>query len=251
MGLGDELMVTGRARVMQLKDPRKVRVMHLRHGQRWHELWAGNPRIAQADDHDSDCQPLLDCPGCRPYIAEKHIDHWVWREYGPAPGELYFSKTERHVAAGMDPGVIIEPRIKEAASPNKQWGEQRWADFIGRCGRQGIKLSMFGGTPMEGVTLITVASFRQACAILARAKAYVGHEGGLHHAAAAVGARAIVLFGGFISPAVTGYASQVSLYAPHPKYPLGCGMRGECDHCAAAMASIQPADVLALLEHFL
>jgi hypothetical protein len=71
---------------------------------------------------------------------------------------------------------------------------------------------------------------------------YVGHEGGLHHAAAAVRLPAVVIFGGFITPAVTGYAEQVNLTAPGlgVAHPLGCGRRVDCPHCADAIAQITP-----------
>jgi hypothetical protein len=36
-------------------------------------------------------------------------------------------------------------------------------------------------------------------------------EGGMHHAAAAVGVPAVVLFGGFIPPEIMGYKGQISL----------------------------------------
>lgn len=252
MGLGDELMVTGRARAMQLQDPRKVRVMDHRHGQRWSDVWENNPRIVEGEvEPGDDYQVLIDCPGNRPYIREKHPDRWFWREHKPEPGELYFSIHEKLFAEKFDPGVIIEPNVKIKASPNKQWGTKRWLEFVERCNRLGIKLSMFGKTEMPGVNLINTLTFRQACAVMAQAKAYVGHEGGLHHGAAAVGVPAIVIFGGFISPEVTGYETHSNFFSADEEHPLGCGMRTPCLHCKAAMKSIEAEHVVNELERIL
>jgi ADP-heptose:LPS heptosyltransferase len=101
---------------------------------------------------------------------------------------------------------------------------------------------------LEGVEFIETPTLRHAAAIVARARAVVVPEGGLHHTAAVFNVPAVVIYGGFISPAVTGYAGQVSLFANDEKHPLGCGWRTPCDHCAKAMASITPEIVANHLE---
>ena len=80
-----------------------------------------------------------------------------------------------------------------------------------------------------------------ACAILEHAALYIGNEGGLHHAPAALGVPAVVIFGGYITPWNTGYDGHINLYADHPLSP--CGERLPCDHCRVCMASIKPAAV--------
>jgi hypothetical protein len=57
----------------------------------------------------------------------------------------------------------------------------------------------------------------------------------LHHAAAALGVPAVVIFGGFISPAVTGYAAHANIFTGDD---LGCGNINPCPHCRAAMERI-------------
>ena len=63
--------------------------------------------------------------------------------------------------------------------------------------------------------------------MLSGARAAVLHEGGLHHAAAALGMPAVVLFGGMISPRNTGYDVHVNLAIDDPE-ALGWRISASC-----------------------
>jgi FkbM family methyltransferase len=74
-----------------------------------------------------------------------------------------------------------------------------------------------------------------AAGVLSGASLLISPEGGLHHAAAALGVRAVVIFGGFISPATTGYALHTNLFTA--ARPAGCASaaciaRGDGRHLA-------------------
>lgn len=252
MGWGDELMVTGEARVMQARDPRKVLVRYER--PRWHEAYAHNPRIAGQDEKGDFQELYARINGFRPYAVGKSAERWTWREYRPPPGELYFSAKERDFGLRYAGRIILEPHIKPGASPNKQWGWVKWNKLAWLMGRRGYQVSQLGASGiavLEGAELIVTSGMRFAAAVMASARAAVLPEGGLHHVAAAVGVPAVVIFGGYISPGVTGYDSQVNLFRGGAEHPLGCGMRIPCGHCAQAMASITPEEVLAGLESVL
>src|SRR5688572_7416665 len=120
MGIGDELLAAGHARRMRLTDPRPVRILDKRGQRRWHEIWNANPDIAVA--LATNVQKLQNGPGCRPYINHDLSTprRWVWKKYEPYPANLPTVKPDER-GRGM---VLIEPHIKEGASPNKQWG--RW-----------------------------------------------------------------------------------------------------------------------------
>ena len=62
----------------------------------------------------------------------------------------------------------------------------------------------------------------------------------MHHAAAALGIDAVVLFGGFISPQITGYEYHANLTGG----VKACGNLYTCAHCRKAMDSISIDDVL-------
>lgn len=217
---------------------------------RTHEAWANNPRILRRDERAQSPQPLINGPSVRPYIASKSAMQWQWREWQCPVGELYFSADELAYAAQHQPDVIIEPNMKPKASPNKDWGRHRWQELVTLMRAAGITPYQMGpaGTQLlQGAKLIDTPSFRHAAAVLTRARAAVLPEGGLHHAAAAVGLKSIVIFGGYISPKTTGYASQVNLFTGKS----ACGMRIACRHCAEAMSKITPQLVLDELQKVL
>ena len=241
------MTVTGHVREMQLRDPRKVR---LEYGKRlWNEVFDHNPRIAHASDRDVQVYQAR-VNGLRPYASAKTESRWTWRDYKPPVGELYFQPDELAYAEKFSPDVVIEPNLKGNASPNKHWGFTRWQALVGLMRAAGIRpvqLGPDGTRSMPGVEVIQTRNFRHACAVLSRARAAVVHEGGLHHGAAAVGVRAVVLYGGFISDRQTGYDMHVNLFTGGEP----CGMRTPCKHCADAMAKITPEMVMEELRKLL
>lgn len=240
MGAGDELMVAGRARVAQQTDPRKVRVLYERTGLRWSEVWDGNPRIAKLEER-GDFQVLYARENwLRPYAVAKTPERWTWKEYRPPSGEIYFSTRELDFGQRFAGRVILEPTIKVGASPNKQWPWSRWerlAELLRSAGLSVAQLGPQGTRRLSDAEHIVTPTFRYAAAVLSGARLAVLHEGGAHHAAAALNTPTIVIFGGFIAPAVTGYESQVNIFTGEG---LGCGMRVPCECCKTAMAKIQP-----------
>lgn len=246
-------MCSGKARVMQLNDPRKVRITH--NGLvRWHEVWDHNPRIARPEEK-GDFQ-VLQARGPdnhRPYHTKKTDERWTYNlSFRADRGELYFSDAELEFGAKHGDLVIIEPNIKPKASPNKQWGWERWQKLADLMLAEGIFPTQFMGAPgarkLERVEVVQSPGFRSACAVIANAKACVLPEGGLHHAAAAVNTPAVVIFGGFTPVELTGYEGHTNLGAS-----LGdaCGMRVPCQHCAREMAGITPEHVLSELKALL
>ena len=77
-------------------------------------------------------------------------------------------------------------------------------------------------------------AFREAAAVLVKALTAVLPEGGLHHAAASVKTPSVVIYGGLISPDITGYDIHTNIFTG--KKP--CGSRMPCLHCEQAMKEI-------------
>jgi hypothetical protein len=238
MGWGDEIMVTAQVRALQERDPRPVLVVDIRGHPRWSEIWEGNPRMVR--DRSRPHQTLLNGPNARPYIAQKSATHWHWKKYECQPGEIYLSEAERALAERWRGYVLVEPNVKATRpdSVNKQWIWERWQRLAQMALAPMVQVGPSGTRLLEGVAHAETATFRQACAVLSGCKAYVGTEGGLHHAAAALGIPAVVLFGGFISPASTGYSMHRNLF-----YGPACGARLPCRHCREAMAAISVGEV--------
>jgi ADP-heptose:LPS heptosyltransferase len=210
---------------------------------RWHELWDRNPRIARPNDR-GDFQVLTPrVNGLRPYCRSKTPERWTWQEWRPPAGEIYFAHDEKAIGKINAGAVVIEPYVKAGASPNKLWPVERWQELaiaLGTAGHRVVQLGRRGTRVLSGCRLVETVSIRHAAAVLANAKAAVLTEGALHHIAAGVGTPTVVIFGGYISPAVTGYDSQVSLFTGEG---LGCGWRTPCKCCEAAMNRITVKEV--------
>lgn len=246
MGIGDEILVTGQVRTMRARDPRKVQILDRNGVARWNEMWEGNPGIARPKEQGS-FQTLANGPGVRPYIAGKTTERWTWQDFDCQPGEIFFTKEEIAFGQRYAGLIIVEPHNKVKASPNKNWGWIRWNKVAWLLARQGIRVTQLGPEntkTLEGAELVVTPTFRMAAAVIARAGACVLPEGGLHHAAAAVGTSAVVIYGGFISPAQTGYALHTNFFTGGEP----CGMRVPCKHCTQAMAAILPEQVVNELE---
>lgn len=135
---------------------------------------------------------------------------------------------------------------------NKDWGIGKWTRLADRFfGR--IALLQLGpeGTPRlgHGVDFFETGEFRTALALLARSAGFIGTDGGLHHAAAALGLPAVVLWGGYSSPDILGYPFHRNIHHAHSESP--CGRLEPCEHCRAAMARITIDEVAsAVVETF-
>ena len=252
MGLGDEIMATGQARVAQRTDPRPVAVLD-KHGRpRWHPVWEGNPRIARpaAVAHGLDVQTVVSGAGCRPYVARYTEERWFYTDWRAPRGEIYLSDGERAFGRHGAGAIVVEPHTKAKASPNKQWPWERWQRVVDlRPDLPWLQLGPPGTRPLNGVRFLATPDFRHACAALSWARAAVLPEGGLHHAAAAFRLPAVVIFGGMIAPRNTGYPGHINVYRPHDGSP--CGMRVPCRGCRDSLASIAPEEVVDELEGLL
>lgn len=243
MGAGDALMCTGEVKRMHEANGRPVHVVGIDNKPQWHDVFIGNPRIARSAVNGT--QRLVNGAGIRPYIQAKNSIKWYWREYTPIPGELYLTDEELAFAAPYSGMVMVEPNIKANGHANKSWPFERWQVLVNemrlttfvQCGPEGARW-------LDGVDRVVTPSFRHACAVLSVSLAFVGTEGGLHHAAAALGIRAVVLWSHFIAPTITGYESQKNIR--HAGVP--CGSRVPCKECIASMAAIGVDEVMTAME---
>lgn len=249
MGLGDNLMATGMARgaaargkAIAFGDGKKIR---------WDQnsatIFDRNPNIARPGaEGRGNLKWIPFYKGHRLYNS--HGDgRWIWNyEFRPTPGEMFFSVAERRTAEAYAPGfVVIEPNVPtwKSVAPNKQWPAWRYNEVGKALAKSGHRLLQFSyktGDVVNDAQQVISKDFRTALAILRRAALYIGPEGGLHHGAAAVGVKAVVLFGGFIPPQVTGYDTHINLTGGAE----ACGSFNSCPHCRAAMDRISVDEVL-------
>ena len=247
MGYGDELMGSGVARGARVRGKRIAfgDGALIRHHQHAAQIYRGNPNVARPGDEGADdLEWVAHYPGRRLY-CEGRGERWqFFPGHGNRPGEVFFSDDELEFAekCGIDGLVLVEPSVPrfKGHAVNKQWPVERYAEVAHRLDKIGVGCAQFRApSPYEGHKLKQVRhvrplTFRHALAALARVALYVGPEGGLHHGAAAVGTPAVVLFGGFVSPAVTGYEAHANIFTGGTP----CGSFHRCEHCLQAMSAI-------------
>lgn len=219
---------------------RKIHVHDRRGRPRWHELWDGNPYLSHTLKHDSEI--LVQGPGCRPYIASGTPERWTWQPYRPHPATVVLTPAELAFGEQHAGAILVEPSLKTRAPVTKQYPIGQWRDVIASLGRLPL-LRLRGDEPEGfGVPLLHTPTIRHAAAVMRFARAYVGHEGAMHHLAAAFGIPAVVIMGGYIGPEHTGYDLPQHRYLTGPE--PACGSRVACEHCDRAMRSITPDDVV-------
>lgn len=234
MGWGDEVIATAHA----LTVPGPVAILDRSLHHRWHPAWENNPHIAKPGQ--SYRSKLVNAPGARPYIArfDSARRRWVYRpgvvQSLPKP-RLYLTDAEKDFGRSLGaPFLVIEPNVNPLNSPNKDWGLDRWQAVVGSAANvRWVQMVYAGAKRLRGVEHIETPSMRVACGVLLASSGYVGVEGGLHHSAAALGKPAVVVFGGFVHPSITGYAEHINISADD-----WCGNMRPCEHCRDAMRAI-------------
>lgn len=248
MGFGDEIIGSGLARGAHTRGKK------IAFGERgkifWSgwcdEIYEGNPNVARPGQEGLPNLEWINFrKGNRVYShlspdRSRYVWNYQWRM---VPGEFFFSEAEQALAATFAPGfIVIEPNVPwhKSVAVNKDWGESKYAELARRLMLQGHRLVQFkhghSRRLIAGADIIELPRFRQAIAVMQRASAYVGAEGGMMHAAAAVGVKGVVLFGGWSPPTVCNLPGHVAIAGANSGE--ACGSLHTCKHCRDALASI-------------
>lgn len=244
MGIGDDIIATSlakgardRGELIAFGDGKTIFWgLHSR------MIFKNNPNVAlPGEERTKRVRWVQYYKGHRIYNSSSR-DRWIWN-YGfrVKPGEVFLDESETYEKD--DRLILIEPNvpINKKCAPNKQWPLDRWQMVASELTRRGWNVRQFEyGAPNRVCSSIHTNDFRQAIGRLGSARLAILHEGGLHHAAAAVGIPAVVLFGGFVPPQVLGYDDHVNLTGGAE----ACGSYGKCDHCLEAMRNISAEQVI-------
>lgn len=206
----------------------------------WSEVFEGNPNVSRTEGF-----PLQNRPGHRPYhLGAVRTQHGNKAIYNPnfraVPGELY------GVTPRLHGKIVIEPNFKpDFFADNKDWGWERYQALVETVGPgEFLQLGAPGVRRLTGVEQVKTAFFRAALDWLAGARLFVGGDGGLHHAAAAMRLPAVVIFGGLVHPRTLGYDFHINLASED----AGCGHMFPCQHCRKAMEAITVEQVAAAIR---
>jgi len=236
MGYGDDIMATAQARALFEETGQKA-VFGVAPDYHWSPLFEGHPYIAQPGEPGT---PIMNYPGRRPYFR------------GLTKRKIIFEKNFRAVPGYLElesrpclnePYVIVEPHVKgEFSADNKDWGWENWQALVNiLAGKVTVVQFEYGQSrKLDNVRVIPTPDIRDALAALKGADRFYGTDGALHHAAAAFGKPATVVWGGYSPPEVLGYDFHRNIGGGW------CGARRRCWHCRRAMRRISVEDVLGI-----
>jgi hypothetical protein len=244
VGFGDSLLASGIARKAHQKHPDKKIAIGDGSTIEWSEVFEGVPYIAR-EVHQGVVW-VHSAKGFRPYIENENStkERLSWkRNFKAEPGELILTEEEVELWPQTD-FVYIEPNIKGWLGPNKDWGFDKWQSVVKFL--PNVRFIQGPGKKLDGVEQAQTDTFRQACALLSKANLFVGTDGGLHHAAAALSKPAVVIWGGYTHPRNLGYEFHVNLQA---KGVEPCGSLQACQHCRTAMDRVTVKEVVQAIKN--
>ena len=268
MGYGDDLLVTKLASKIKKQFPdRQIVIGEAKNQNAYHSpIYDNNPNISDCRNLEKN-KPIhiIDYnENNRPYIDYEKTSNsnYVWRKFKPNPGEIYFTKKEKADAKKIISEAIEFWRSKnnknykkiifiETSSTkihdwqfsikhqNKDWGSENWQRLINVLIKDFLVIQSAHKESKKNLLAFSPQNmdFRLACAVLNETDLYVGPEGGLGHVAAALNKKAVLYFGGWITPEAIGYDFHENIYYEHNLSPCG-EYKKLCSHCEEARKAI-------------
>jgi hypothetical protein len=202
------------------------------------QIFINNPRMAS--NFDTDVVWVKNYQGHRPYLKGTNKGKLLFNDdYKPKVGEIYFSHEEQKDIDKIDGDyIVVEPNVKKiyAHTVNKAW--HGWEQLF----KHDLPWLQLGDVSVNRYTnWKETATFRDALKVLSKAKLFVGTDGGLHHAAAALGIPSVVIWTGFTSPRHLGYDTHRNIH--DGSEPCGT-YNSVCQHCLLKSKAITVEQVL-------
>ena len=264
MGVGDALMATGEVKELKKKNPYAKFIIGDGNRSYWNEVFDNNPNIIRGSEEKNYNEVIWikNYDGGRPYRSYGDNfpkDNYNWKKYKALKGEFYFTKKEIEVAEkvisatkkhiGQKKIIFIEPHLKKRRGyENRDWGFHNWQRVVEELNHlyAFLQITYEERKSIKGSININGLNFRTSSAILSMCDLFIGPEGGMMHAAAATNRKAVIVWGGHISPDITGYDFHNHLYNKHPLSP--CGSKNVCMHCLEELKKITADEVIAEIK---
>jgi len=256
MGYGDDVIATGIAKGAFARG-KKIAFGHsgkILWGPFSAEIFRGNPNIAvPGQERDSNIEWFQFHPGHRIYaIHNKPQSHLIWNyNFKVSAGEIYFKDKPAKWGSNL---ITIEPNVFKGDAPgkeysiNKQWPVDRYQKVADYLSAKGFLVAQpvyrKSVVRLRNVRIVETPTYTDALALIRAARLHIGPEGGLQQGAAAVGTRAVILFGGFSPPKIMGHDTHINLVGDQNP----CGSLKYCSHCAEAMKRISIGEVIAAAD---
>ena len=177
-------------------------------------------------------------------FAEKNLktitDHWKAKNQKQPKGIIFISDTAKR-------NMIIDKKVVYYEhAVNREWGEKKWRRFITLTSRDYIllKTSHIKEEQFDGLYSI-VCDFRTSFSVMTKCDFFIGNEGGLAHLWAITRKKALVIFGHWIPPHVTGYSFHLNLSTNLNDH---CGSLKRCEECLSFFNKLEPEYIRFLLD---
>ena len=260
MGVGDGLMASGEVKELRIQNPNAKFIIGDGIRSYWNEVFDNNPYIIRGSEINKHKKIIWikNYEGNRPYRSyEKNLpkNKYNWVKYKPKKGEFFFTEKEKEFSKqiistvkkkiGNKKLIFIEPHVKKRLGfENRDWGFSKWQQVVEEVNNdyEFIQITYQGRQVINGCINLDGLNFRSSAAILSMCDLFLGPEGGMAHAAAATVKKAVVIWGGHISPEITGYDFHSNLYNEHPMSP--CGSKLVCSHCKEGLNKIKVKNVV-------
>jgi len=200
------------------------------------------------------------------YAKSSNHKKIIWKEGGHAldviaknfnvniidhTAELYFDQEEKEwLRQSINKNelnikfIVIEPGSNDDWFGNlRAWPIDKWQELISsfiekipnyKIVQVGLKKTQLIDGALD---LRSKTTFRQAAMLISKAALFIGTEGGLMHAARAVNAESLILWGGVTTPFFAGYPDKQYIIYKNVKC-APCGHLGWCDNKHKCMNDI-------------
>ena len=250
-------MATGEVRVLRKRFPDAKFIIGNKTRSYWNEVFDNNPHIVRGSQAKNYKKIILveNYEFNTPYRVsgpKYPKENYNWNpKHRPKRGEIFFTQEENNFGkkiikqirdkVGSKKIILVEPYVKiRRGYENRDWGFEKWQKVINNLNNEFAFLHVTFGNkkPLQNTINLHGVNFRSTVSILSNCDFFIGCEGGMHHAAAATLTNALIIFGGFISPKITGYDFHTNIYIDIEGSP--CGSKLKCKHCEKCMEMITP-----------
>jgi ADP-heptose:LPS heptosyltransferase len=183
-----------------------------------------------------------DTPEKAVHRHDKHIIAQICEQYGiSSPNlkcEIFLTEQENIyindflLSMGSKDYITVEPHTKDEYTVNKTYPFKKWQNIVDEISKHitVVQIGQKTDKILEGCINATGSStFREAAAIISESCLFIGPEGGLMHAANAVGIESVIVITGFIHPRMTCYPENTNIWIGKSHGP--CGLKILCDIC--------------------
>jgi hypothetical protein len=183
-----------------------------------------------------------------------HATEIASREMGLIPsekkGEIFFVQSETARVSKLmselkllrGKFIVVEPHTNaEWFGDLRSWSFENWVLLMKKTQDLGIRWIQVGLPQSHLIpgaeSICGQLSFRETAYLINQSMLFMGTEGGLMHAARAVGSHALILWGGLTPLSLTGYPDHQKVVSEEVECSP-CGLKGNCPYQKKCMTGI-------------